>query len=94
MNYEADRERSNQQVEMQVLEEIFTPTDPGMHHRDYSESELRKIFEFDEETTACLSPRQRNTFIDEEAEDSSRDFDSDHDDATINCRRLSDLSRD
>ena len=37
-NYDADRERSNHAVETQISHEIFTPPDPGLHQRDYSES--------------------------------------------------------
>ena len=92
-NYDADRERSHHEVETQISDEIFTPPDPGMHQRDYSESELDEVTDFGEQTTAYSSPRQRNPFIEDEAEeDSFRDFDSDYDDVTINYSPLNDLS--
>ena len=92
-NYDADRERSNHEVETQISDEIFTPLDPGMHQRDYSESELEVVTDFDEQTTAYSTPKQRNPFVEDKAEeDSSRDFDSDYVDVTINYSPLNDLS--
>ena len=91
-NYDADRERSNHEVETQVCDEIFTSPDPGMH-QDYSEIELEEVTDFDEQTTVFSTPRQRNPFIEDEAEeDSFRVFDSDYDDVTINHSPLNDLS--
>ena len=63
-----------------------------MHQRDYSESELEEVTDFDEQTAAYSSPRRRNPFIEDEAEDSFRDFDSDYDDVTINYSPLNYLS--
>ena len=63
-----------------------------MHQRDYSESELEEVTDFDEQTTAYSTPRQRNPFIEIEAkEDSLPDFDSEYD-VTINPSPLIDLS--
>ena len=91
-NYDADRERSNHEVETQISDEIFTPPDPGMHQRAYSEKELEEVFDFDEETTAYSTPRQRNPFIEDKAEEESfPDSDSDYDDVTINNSPLNDL---
>ena len=61
-------------------------------HQDYSESELEEIIDFEEETTAHLSLRQREHFIDDESEDSFRDYDSDNDNVTITYSSLNDLS--
>ena len=92
-NHDADRERSNHEVETQVSDEIFTPPDPGMHQRDYCESELEEVTDFDEQTIAYSTPRQRNPFIEDEAEeDSFRNFDSNYDDVTINYSPSNDLS--
>ena len=76
-----------------ISDEIFTPPDPGMHQRDYSESELEEVTDIEEQTTVYSTPRQRNPFIENEAEEESfRDFDSDYDHVTINYSPLNDLS--
>ena len=92
-NCDADRKRCSHEVETELSDEIFTPLDPGMHQRGYSESELEEVLDFEEETTAYSSPRQTNLFIDDEDdEDSFGDFDSDYDILTINYSPLIDLS--
>ena len=59
----------------QISDEILTPPDPGMHQRDYSESKLEDVIDFDGKSAAYSSPRQRNPFIEDEAEgDSFREF--------------------
>ena len=93
-NYDADRERSNHEVETQISDELFIPPELGVHQRDYYESELEEVTDFDEQTAAYSTPGRRNPFIEDEAEeDSFRDFDSDYDDVTINFSLLNDLSR-
>ena len=92
-NYDADRERSNHEVETQISDEIFTPPDPGLHQRDYSESELEEVTDFADQIIEYSTPRQKNPFIEDEAEDDSfQDFDSDYDDVTINYSPVNDLS--
>ena len=77
----------------QSSDEIFTPPDPGMHQRNYSESDLEEVTDFDDQTTEYSTPTQRNPFIENEAEENSfRDFDSDYDDVTINYSPLNDFS--
>ena len=64
-----------------------------MHQRDYSGSKLEDVIDFDENPAAYSSPRQRNPFIEDEAEgDSFREFDSDYDDLTINYSPLNNFS--
>ena len=58
-NYDADRERSNHEVETQTSNEIFTPPDPGMHQRDYSENELEK-------SLTSINKQQHIQVLDEE----------------------------
>ena len=90
-NYDADRERSNHEVETQILNEIFTPPDPGLH-RDCLKVNWKKSLT-SMNKPEYSTPRQRNPFIEDEAEeDSFRDFDSHYDDVTINCSPLNDLS--
>ena len=92
-NYDADSERSTQEVEAQFSDEIFTPPDPGMHQRESSESELEEVTDLDEQTTTYSTPGQRIISIEDEAEeDSVRDFDSDYDDVTLNYSPLNDFS--
>ena len=63
-----------------------------MHQRDYHESELEEVTDFDEQTTEYSNPRQRNPFNEDEAEeDSFRDFDSEYDDVTFNYNPLNNL---
>ena len=91
--YDANRERTNHEVETQISDEIFTPPDPGMRQRDYSETKMEEVTDFDEQTTAYSTPRRRKPFIEDEAEeDSFPEFDSDYDDVTINYSPLNDLS--
>ena len=65
-----------------------------MHQRDYSESELEEIIDFEEEIAAYTSPRQRKLliFIDDEVEEASfREFDLNYDDVTTHYSPLNDL---
>ena len=70
-NYDADCERSNHQVETQITNEIFFPPYTGIHQRDYSQSELADVIYSDAERKAYSSPKQRNPFFDDEAEEDS-----------------------
>ena len=64
--------------------QIFSPPDPGFHQRQYYDSELDEVVDFDEETTEYSTPRQRNPFIDDQAEEVNDSFlMSDSDSATI-----------
>ena len=63
-----------------------------MHQRDYQESELEEVTDFDEQTTEYSNLRQRNPFNEHEAEeDSFRDSDSEYDDVTFNYNPLNNL---
>ena len=54
---------------MHSSDAIFTPSDPGMHLQDYSESELEEVTDFDEQTAAYSNSRKRNPFIAVETEE-------------------------
>ena len=63
---------------------IFSPPDPGFNQRVYSDDELEDVVDFDEDTTDYSLPRQRNPFIDDEAEEIDESFVlSDSDSPTI-----------
>ena len=64
--------------------QIYSPPDPGFNQRRYSDSELDDLVSFDDETTVYSLPRQRNPFIDDQAEEVNASFlMSDSDSATI-----------
>ena len=54
--------------------QIYSPPDPGFYQRLYSDSELDDHVDFEEETNEFSPPRQRNPFIDEEAEEVNDSF--------------------
>ena len=64
--------------------QIYSPPDPGFHQQRYSDSEIDDLVSFDDETTVYSLPRQRNPFIDDQAEEVNASFImSDSDSATI-----------
>lgn len=83
-------EENDHQADPEMLNDLFTPPDPGMHQRVYTESELDEVFDFDEITTPYSTPRQRNPFINDEAEEEHIDANSNS--STINSNPLNDIS--
>ena len=68
--------------------------DPGFHQRNYSESELAKIADFDEEASDFTLPRQRNPFVDGEAQVVNDSFVlnySDHDTIDYSLSEIEDI---
>ena len=63
----------------QQLMEAWSPPDPGMHQREYSDSELEDQFSNMDESVEERSP-PRNPFIDDEAEEASDTGETAHED--------------
>ena len=63
----------------QQLMEAWSPPDPGMHQREYSDSELEDQFSNMDECVEERSP-PRNPFIDDEAVEASDTSDTAHED--------------
>ena len=75
-NFNANDESEHVLSELltQTSPQLFSPPDPGFYQRNYSESELDIIVDFDEETSDSTLPRQRNPFVDDEAEEVNDSF--------------------
>ena len=81
-------DESGQYVDSETLSpsslHIFSPPDPGFNQRAYSDNELDDVVDFNEDTADYSLPRERNPFIDDEAQEIDESFMmSDDDSPTI-----------